>query len=387
MRIICTGLIGQYPFGGVIWDYIQYVLGFRALGHDVWYLEDTGAWAYDPVAQQPSDDCSSNVASLRRIMEAFDLGDRWIYRNVADGSYHGVTDPVLAEKILSEADVLANISGACWLREPTVAICKKLFLDGDPMFTHICMMTDEKIAARIRQHDVHYSFGLNIGQPDCRVPTGGLHWIPTVQPVALDQWQGPEIKPSPLAKDAWTTVMNWSSYASKEFQGESYGQKDTEFLRFLDLPKLTGENFLLAVGQGPGRKRPTETLQAHGWQIIEPDEALPDHIAYRNFLAGAKAEWSIAKNGYVKSHSGWFSCRSACYLALGKPVVVQDTGWSRHLPAGEGMLTFSTLEEAASAIRDVSADYDRHARAARACAAEHFEAGKVLAKVLEQAGL
>lgn len=387
MRIICTGLIGQYPFGGVIWDYIQYLLGFRALGHDVWYLEDTGAWAYDPVAQQPSDDCSHNVACLRRIMEAFDLGDRWIYRNAADGIYHGVTDSGLAEKILCEADVLANVSGACWLREPTAAIRKKLFLDGDPMFTHISMVTDEKVAARIRAHDVHFSFGLNIGQPDCLVPTGGLRWIPTVQPVALDHWQGTEIKPSSLAGDAWTTVMNWSSYAAKEYNGGSYGQKDVEFMRFLDLPKLTGEKFLLAVGQGPGRKRPTETLLAHGWQIVEPDEALPDHVAYRDFLAGAKAEWSIAKNGYVKSRSGWFSCRSACYLALGKPVVVQDTAWSTHLPSGDGVLAFSNVEEAADAIRAVSSDYDRHAQAARAYAAENFEARKVLAKVLQQAGL
>lgn len=387
MRIICTGLIGQYPFGGVIWDYIQYILGFRALGHEVWYLEDTGTWAYDHIAQQPSDDCSNNIAYLSHIMEAFDLGDRWIYRNEADGRYHGVTDPALAEKILSGADVLANISGACWLREPTAAIRKKLFLDGDPMFTHISMVADEKVGARIRQHDVHYSFGLNIGQPDCVVPTGGLRWIPTVQPVALDYWQGPGIDPLPIARDTWATVMNWSSYAAKEYNGESYGQKDAEFMRFLDLPKLTGEKFLLAVGQGPGRKRPTETLLAHGWQIIEPDEALPDHVTYRNFLAGAKAEWSIAKNGYVKSRSGWFSCRSACYLALGKPVVVQDTAWSKHLPSGEGVLAFSTIDEAVAAIRNVSSDYDRHSHAARAYAAEHFEARKVLTKVLEQAGL
>lgn len=387
MRIICSGLIGQYPFGGVTWDYLQYVLGFRVLGHDVWYLEDTGAWAYDPVAQQPSADCSNNVSYLRRIMEDFDLGDRWIYRNGADGSYHGVEEAARAEKIISGADVLANISGACWLRETTSAIRTKLFLDGDPMFTHIGMMTDPATAERIREHDVHYSFGLNVGEPGCAVPTGGLRWIPTVQPVALEYWENAELEPSPLVKDAWATVMNWSSYASKEFKGESYGQKDLEFMRFLDLPKLTGEKFVLAVGQGPGRKRPTEQLREQGWGIVEPDEVLPDHTSYRNFLAGAKAEWSVAKNGYVKSHSGWFSCRSACYLALGKPVVVQDTGWSRHLPQGEGVLAFTDLSEAVAAVATVSADYERHSRAARAYAREHFEAGRVLSAVLEQAGL
>lgn len=387
MRIICTGLVGQYPFGGVAWDYLQYVLGFRDLGHDVWYLEDTGAWAYDPVAQQPSDDCSNNVAYLRRIMEDFGLGDRWIYRNGADGSYHGVSDPALAEKIISGADVFANVSGACWLRDTTAAIPTKLFLDGDPMFTHIGMMTDAATADRIRAHDVHYSFGLNIGAADCAVPTGGLRWIPTVQPVALDYWEGAGIDPSPLVQEAWATVMNWSSYATKEYMGESYGQKDTEFMHFLHLPKLSGEKFVLAVGQGPGRKRPTAQLLEHGWQIVEPDEVLPDHTSYRNFLAGAKAEWSIAKNGYVKSRSGWFSCRSACYLALGKPVVVQDTGWSKHLPQGMGVLAFSTVEEAVTAIQAVRSDYDGHAQAARAYAREHFEARRVLADVLSQAGL
>ncbi|MBU3664365.1 MAG: glycosyltransferase family 1 protein [Chthoniobacterales bacterium] len=387
MRIICTGLIGQYPFGGVTWDYLQYVLGFRALGHDVWYLEDTGAWAYDPLAQQPSDDCSNNVAYLRRIMEAFDLGDRWIYRNGADGRYHGIDDPDLAEKTISGADVLANVSGACWLRETTASIRTKLFLDGDPMFTHIGMATDRSTADRIRSHDVHYSFGLNIGQPDCAVPACGLRWIPTVQPIVLHYWDGPGIDPSPLVRDAWATVMNWSSYAAKEFQGESYGQKDVEFMRFLDLPRLTGDKFVLAVGQGPGRKRPTEQLLGHGWQIIEPDEALPDHTSYRNFLAGAKGEWSIAKNGYVKSRSGWFSCRSACYLALGKPVVVQDTGWSKHLPSGQGVLGFTTVDEAVDQIRAVASDYDRHARAARAYACEYFEAEKVLSSLLESAGV
>jgi hypothetical protein len=188
MRIIVTGLIGQYAFGGVTWDYIQYALGFRALGHDVWYLEDTGAWAYDPVKMEPSADCSHNTAYLARVMEQFGMGDRWIYRNVADEKYHGVASASEAEKIISSADVLANVSGACWLRDETSRIPMKLFLDGDPMFTQIGLAADpaSEYAKRVAAHERHYSFGLNIGKPGCEVPTAGFQWRSTVQPIALE---------------------------------------------------------------------------------------------------------------------------------------------------------------------------------------------------------
>jgi len=174
--------------------------------------------------------------------------------------------------------------------------------------------------------------------------------------------------------------MNWASYPPKEFQGETYGQKDIEFLKYIDLPlalRDTNEHLVLAMGQGVGRNRPTARLESLGWTIVEPNDALPDYATYRAFLAASRGEWSIAKNGYVKSRSGWFSCRSACYLALGRPVVVQDTGWSRHLPSGEGALAFSTPAEAITAITNVSRDYARHSQAARDYACKHFDAPKV----------
>jgi len=388
MRIVVTGLIGQYAFGGVTWDYMQYVLGFRALGHDVWYLEDTSAWAYDPVKQEPSADCSHNIGYLERVMHEFDMGDRWIYRNGADGTYHGVRDAADAEAILSSADVLANVSGACWLRPVTEAIPLKLFLDGDPMFTQVGLANDpdSEYARRVKAHERHYSFGLNLGRPGCEVPTVGLTWRPTVQPIALDWWQRTLMPPGSghVAADAWTTVMNWASYAPKEFAGKTYGQKDIEFAKCLDLPSLTPEKFVLAMGQGVGQGRPTALLEEKGWTIIEPDIHLPDYASYHDFLSNSKGEWSIAKNGYVRSRSGWFSCRSACYLAAGKPVVVQDTGWTDHLPSGEGVIAFSTPEEAAAAIDRIAADYPSHSLAAQAYAAEHFDAKTVCAGLLEE---
>jgi len=386
MRIIVTGLIGQYAFGGVTWDYIQYALGFRALGHDVWYLEDTSTWAYDPVKMEPSADCSHNTAYLGRVMEKFGMGDRWIYRNGADETYHGVANAAEAEKIIASADVLANVSGACWLRPETAAIPLKLFLDGDPMFTQIGLATDpeSEYAKRVASHERHFSFGMNIGQEDCEVPTAGLHWRPTVQPIALDYWNPASPAPTMphIADGAWTTVMNWASYAPKDFQGKKYGQKDIEFERFLDLPQISDEKFVLAMGHGVGNKRPTEMLESKGWNIIEPDTYLPDYTTYHEFLSRSKGEWSIAKNGYVTSHSGWFSCRSACYLAAGKPVVVQDTGWSDHLPSGDGAIAFSTPEEAAKALDLINKNYNHHSAAARAYAETHFDAARVCEDLL-----
>ena len=383
MRILVTGLLGQYAFGGVTWDYLQYVLGFRALGHEVWYLEDTATWAYDPVKQEPSADCTHNVTYLRRIMEEFGLGDRWIYRNEADGRYFGVEDAVQAESIIRSADVLANVSGACWLRDVTASVKHKLFLDGDPMFTHIGLAEGRKkeYVERVRAHTRHFSFGLNLGAPDCRVPTAGITWLPTVQPVSLEHWP---VVPGGNPGSAWTTVMNWASYKPLEFEGETYGQKDLEFRRFMHLPSLTREPLTIAMGQGIGQKRPTAELEGLGWRILEPAEHLPDHLTYRDFLRRSKGEWSIAKNGYVKSNSGWFSCRSACYLAAGIPVVVQDTGWTRHLPHGEGVLAFTTPEAAASAMAQVSTDYAKHCAAARAYAERHFDGATVCGELLSR---
>ena len=386
MRILVSGLIGQYAFGGVTWDYVQYVLGFRALGHDVWYLEDSANWAYDPVKQEPSADCSHNVSYLDRIMREFDLGDRWIYRNEPDGRYYGIPSERVAEKTIAQADILVNVSGACWLRPVTAGIRTKLFLDGDPMFTQIKLSRgDKEYLNRIKAHEQHFTFGLNVGRPHCKIPLTGLHWRPTVQPIVLDMWDRSLMSTDacPGSDGAWTTVMNWASYKPEEFEGETYGQKDVEFMNFAELPSRTQEKFVIAMGQGPGKKRPTLQLESFGWQILEPDIHLPDYASYHDFVSSSKAEWSIAKNGYVKSRSGWFSCRSACYLAAGRPVVVQDTGWSEHLPSGEGVLAFSNLEEAVSGIEAVSRNYPLHCGAARAFAKTHFDAAKVCADLLE----
>jgi len=385
MRILVSGLLAQYAFGGVIWDYVQYILGFRALGHEVWYIEDTGEWPYSTEQQTFTEDCSANVAALRRLMEEFGMGDRWIYRNGANGEFFGLPE-AKARELIRTADLFANVSGAADMAEVDFGGCHRMFLDGDPMFNQIDLFDPSKQGhgERIRGYDSHFTFGLNLGAPDCRVPTGGLDWKKTVQPIALDHWP---YAPDPHRRGL-TTIMNWASYAPREWEGETWGQKDLEFNRFLDLPqRVPEENFVLAMGQGPKRQRPTALLREKGWTILEPQEVVPDHLTYRDFISGSKGEWSIAKNGYVKSRSGWFSCRTACYLAAGRPAIVQETGWSRHLPSGRGLFAFGNEDDIARAVAELNRDYEGHRRAARQLAEEHFEAGKVCRDLLVQAGL
>ncbi|HEX5419140.1 MAG TPA: hypothetical protein VFY39_04005, partial [Gammaproteobacteria bacterium] len=326
--------------------------------------------------------CSYNVGYLRSVMERLGLGDRWIYRSGADGSYHGKSERE-AREICAGADVMVNVSGACWLRPEYRRIPRKIFIDSDPMFTQVGLTSaSPETLERLHAHDFHFTFAENIGQPDCRIPALGFRWIPTRQPIVLDWW--PRTLEPP--RSVWTTVMNWVSYKGCEYAGDTWGQKDVEFMRCIDLPRRTAENFEVAMGLGPGKKRPTELLRQKGWHIVEPDQRLPDPWTYHDYLRSSKGEWSIAKEGYVKSRSGWFSCRSACYLASGRPCVLLDTAWSRYYPTGEGLLAFNTVEEAAAGVDRVAANYEAHCEAAHRVAAECFDAGSVLGAMLEHIG-
>ena len=255
-----------------------------------------------------------------------------------------------------------------------------MFIDGDPMFCQIGLLdgSNPQYAGRLRDHHSHFTFGLSVGQPSCPVPVDGITWRPTVQPIALDHWP---VTPAP-PHAPWTTVMNWSSYPPKTWEGRPYGQKDLEFKKFFNLPKTTSAHFKLAMGLGVDAQRPADHLRQIGWDLVEPQDVVPDHLTYRTFLQNSAAEWSVAKHGYVEGQTGWFSCRSACYLAMGRPVVVQETGWTKHLPSGQGALAFTDLAEAVDAIARVTRDYAHHAQAARRMAEEHFEAKQVCQQLL-----
>ena len=354
-------------------------MGFQELGHEVWYLEDTGTWAYDQVAQTYTKDSTANVAALSRLMQEFGLEDRWIYRNGADGKLFGLPE-AKARDVLKNCDLIANVSGAAILEGFDCGSAHLMFLDGDPMFTQLAMLDPAKPEScdRVRRHHSHFSFGLNLGFPDCLVPTLGISWKRTVQPISLNHWSFAASPPT----HGYSTVMNWASYAPKEWQGQLFGQKDLEFQHFLELPLRTPHPFALAMGQGPGQQRPTEKLRQLGWIIHEPDQMVPDHLSYRQFLSNSRAEWSVAKHGYVHSNSGWFSCRTACYLASGRPAVVQETGWSRFIPSGEGLFAFRSLDECVDQIARLESDYTHHRRAARRLAEEYFAAPLVCADLL-----
>jgi hypothetical protein len=381
LRIVVTGLIGQYPLGGVAWDYVQYVVGLTRLGHDVYYLEDTGQWPYNPEEGGVSQVPEFTIRHLEALMARFGHGERWAYRFPWGPRWFGMPNGRRKE-VLASADLLINVSGT--LARPAeyrnvAPRARFAYLDSDPVFTQVKLARGQQDFRRlVDAHDVHFSFGEALADA---VPDTGHHWRPTRQPVVLDAWE-----PAPARRDVFTTVMNWTSYQPVRWHELSLEQKDVEFERFLDLPGKVWPTVLeVALAEGKTRHPPRDRISAAGWRIVDPAIVCPDPQSYRNYVAGSSAEWSVAKNGYVDPPSGWFSCRSACYLACARPVILQDTGFSSVLPVGVGLLPFSSLHEAAEAIREVESDWERHSRAARAIAEQCFDSARVLGRLVAEA--
>jgi hypothetical protein len=290
----------------------------------------------------------------------------------------GATDGASGEDVqnlLRQADLLLNIGGVCWL--PEFRLCRRrALIDLDPLFTQT-----EQFGARLtHDYHTHFSYGTNIGRPGCRIPTGGVNWLPTVPPVVPDLWEGA----SPAEDAPLTTVANWSSYGGLTHDGEHYGQKDEEFLRLIDLPGRTSQPLELALS-GAGADV-CGKLRAAGWRVRDAGEEVSiDLPTYRGYLTGSRGEFSVAKNAYVKTHSGWFSDRSVCYLAAGLPVILQDTGFSDWLPTGQGVLAFSSLEQAVACIDQVNANYASHRHTAQEVASRFFDYRVVLPRLLARA--
>lgn len=384
MRIVTSGLIAAYPLGGVAWDYAQYAAGFRRLGHEVLYLEDTGHWLYDPAAQTYSDDATRAAKYLARVMQRFGLGDDWSLRDPND-RYWGRSERQVADWCAS-ADLVLNISGSLWLREAYQKARCKVYLDSDPGYTQAKIRRvlegrpgpNEAYAIEgMKLHDRFFTFAENIGQPDCILPTDLFAWKTTRQPVLLDEWSAGREASS--VERGWTTVMSWKiEERPPEIGGRQLGGKDVEFAKFMDLPRSAGVPLEVAVSG----VAPREALAAAGWRVQDGHAVSRDAEMYQDYIWRSRGEWSVAKQAYVATRSGWFSCRTACYLAAGKPAVVQDTGWSKFYPTGRGLFAFEKSEEAVDSIRRVESDYPEHCRAAREIAAESFDAGKVLKRLL-----
>jgi hypothetical protein len=370
MRILFAGIIARYPFGGVTWCSLMYLLGLRALGHEVFYIEDTGECVYDPVQNTRATDPSYGTNYINAALEPHGLGDRWSFVNY-DGSYHG-RDAAAVKQFAKDADLFINLSGGSWFwRDEYARIPSKIFIDSDPAFTQLAIAKAEPwYVAFFRRFDRLFTFGANIGTPASPIPTGDFTWHKTWQPITLSDWRT-DVKP----RDRFTTVMTW--------QIESFtdvgGNKDQEFVRFIELPSRTPQRFQLAING------PQKLLQQYGWGTVAAMAVSRTPKQYREFIQRSKAEFGVAKHTYVAHRSGWFSDRTECYLAAGRPALVQDTGWTAHLPSGDGLLAFSTMDEALAGVANINADYDRHAKRSAEIAREHFAADRVLPALLEAA--
>jgi hypothetical protein len=375
MRIVVAGIMGRYPYGGVQWCSLMYLKGLRALGHEVWYLEDTGECNYDPEANTLATDPAYALRTLAGALEPIGLGDRWCYIDYT-GGYHGMTEPQWRD-MCANTDLYLNLSGGSWFwRDEYSAIPHSAFIDSDPAFTQLAIDSGpEWYVDFFRRFGTLFTFGANIGTPASSVPTGALRWHHTWQPVTLDDWSPAGTR---LARRCLTTVMTWEIESFRDIGGN----KNTEFGMIADLPAEVDIPLEVAINA------PTavlDELAARGWNLRDAFSVSHSLDAYRDYLAGTAGELSVAKSTYVQTTSGWFSDRTECFLALGRPAIVQDTGWSAHVPSGLGLFAFRDADGAHTAIDALLTEPSRHARAATELARAHFAHDIVLPPLVERA--
>jgi hypothetical protein len=390
LRIIVGGLVGQYPLGGVAWDYFHYVLGLAELGHEVYYHEDTWTWPFNPVGGYPVDDPAYTADFIGNFFRRYapELAERWCYVLLHD-KHLGIQKPAW-DDICRTADVYLNVSGACFLPDELGPNCRRVFIDTDPGYNQILMATRpawsehvDRWVSDIQQHDVHLTYAENIHGDDCLIPKVGIDWVPTRCVVTLPPWQRVK-EATPPPGGPFTTVMTWRHFNGPvEWQGTKYHAKVEEFDKFFDLPRRTKVPLELAVA---GSTYDPEAVRQGGWQFAR---ALPVSVTpegYQDYIMCSVGEWSVAKNIYVATRSGWFSCRTACYLAAGRPAVVQDTAWSKTLPPTRGCQAFTTTDEAVAALNRAAADPKAAAESAYETAREHLAPDRVLTRMLDDIG-
>jgi hypothetical protein len=380
LTILLSGMIASVPRQrGATWAILQYLLGFKRLGYNVHFIEPVEEAALRPAGVHLAR--SDNAAYFRRVMAEFGMGESSTLLLAGTQRTVGIPYERLRE-IARRADVLVNISGLLTDEALTEDIPLRTYLDLDPAFTQLWHVA-EGIDMRFAAHNRFVTVGQAIGDPDCEVPTCGLKWVTTPQPVVLERWPAGHI----TTHDALTTVANWRGYGSIEHKGVFYGQKAHSWRQFFSLPALSEERFAPALAIHPEESKDLAALRANGWRLLDPERVAQTPASYQCFVRGSKAEFGIAKSGYVASRCGWFSDRSVCYLASGRPVIAQETGFSRFLPVGAGLFAFDTIDEVLASIEALNGDYDCHARAARAVAEEYFDSDRVLVRLLNVLGV
>jgi hypothetical protein len=378
LTIVVSGMIAGDPHqGGATWAVLQYVLGLRDLGHRVLLVEPIKPSQIAPCSAALDE--SINASYFRRVVAEFGLEDKAALLHTVSRSTVGMEYARLKQAVQG-ADLLLNISGMLADAELIDQIPVRVFLDLDPAFVQF--WNAQGIDMGLGRHTHFVTVGRSIGEFGCVVPTLGRKWLPTFQPIVLRHWP----IGNRIVYDAFTTIGNWRGYGSVEYDGVHYGQKAHSLRRFMDLPTRTSEKLLMALAIDRGEFNDLNDLERFNWGRLNPAVVAGTPDAYQAFIQGSKGELGIAKSGYVQSRCGWFSDRSACYLASGRPVIAQETGFSRYLPTGEGLYRFETSEDVLAAFESINSDYARQRRAARAIAEGYFRSDKVLTRLLDLVG-
>jgi hypothetical protein len=381
--LVVLGMMGGCPFGGQTWLYLNWLRGFQRLGHEVWYVEDTSEWPYDPRGNTITNDPSYAVDYLGRTLASLGLSDRWAYRPLYRGrdECYGLSTTEL-RALYARCDAILNICGSTPLNDDHRRAARRVYVQTDPVTNELELANGQhRTAAALAVHDTVVTYGENYGAPDCGVPLApGIRYLKTRQPIDLDLW--------PMAFDnsaeCYTTIGNWKQKGHDVvWRGQTYyWSKHHEFLKFVDLPRLRPrQRFELCINVDEDQDR--ALLLDHGWRLSNPLSVSLDPWGYQRIFRRSRAEWTVAKDQNVRLRSGWFSERDACYLATGKPVICQSTGFENVLPTGDGLFAFRDLDGILSAIDTIEADYDKACWAARRVAEECLEATRVCRKFLD----
>jgi hypothetical protein len=348
----------------------------------VYYFETTSRWPYDPTRASFVGDSTYALPYLQHVARSFGLEHHWAFRrSYGDKAWFGMSQAT-SEDLLAHADIVINVSGATRVAEEGLKVGRMVYLGTDPVAHEIGFLQgDEDVRTIIAEHTDFATYGENIGTANCALPPlPGLR-ARTRQPILLDLWRN-----GPPSRPEFTTVCNWKQEGHVEFDGQAYfWSKDREFLKFLDLPRRISQPLELAMG--PIDSAVCRMLTSNGWRIADAHVFSTDPWSYRDYVCASRGEFTVAKDQNVRLRTGWFSERSACYLAAGRPVITQDTGFGTVLPIGEGLFAFNNLEQILTSFDAVCSNYERHSRAASAIAEEYFRAETVLARLLDELGL
>jgi hypothetical protein len=375
-RVLLTGTIAARPYaGGNTWAFLQWLLGFLRLGIDTYFVEQIrdSDVIHDGDRRPPTLASSVNARYFREVVAAFDLDGR-VALLEADGPGHVGLSHAEIEKLAPDVDLFLNQYGGYTSILPRVR--HSVYWDTDPGYIQV-WQAGYGVDMRLREHDTYLTVGLDIGRPVCPLPAAGIHWEHTHWPVVLKEWSTTR-----APGDTYTTIAEWRSFSALQWQGVWYGPKSDEFLKIIDLPGRVKTPLELCLAISPDDPD-LQALEARGWRVASSAARVATPAAYRDYVTGSRGEFTCVKGMCAAGQIAWLGDRSAAYLAAGRPVILQSTGIERHLPTGEGLLTFTDLESAAAAIDHVEADYVRHAEAARALARAYLDSDRVLGRLLE----